>query len=531
MDENFELAPLRIIRRETALSRYPLHKLVKTKENFSIEIRRQNAYGEFAFQWKVSYNSDYGQPGPLAYKLDTLIINRRIEQAPRPIPSEIRLGSLREIAEEMGLGGDTSSLKKALHQNASAYITAKFKYTGKDGRERTAEFGKTRYGVIFTGQTLEDGRAADAVYIELHDWYRDLLNESQTRPLDYDYLKDLPPLAQRLYELLSFQMYATLRNNRSQARYLYSDFCTYAPATRYDNYEQVKKQMHKIHTPHKQAGYIASVEFQKTSDQNDRPDWMMVYTPGPKARAEYAAFTKRGRGEAMELFPLEGDEVAPPSQTSTTTSVLPARELSAGEQALVARLVALEVAEGTAQELVRSYAGVVAAQLDALPQRDLQGVRDRAAWLIAAIKENYSLPERVVQEKKRATHRQQEKARQAYEIARQRHEKAHSATYGQYLDERVSFIKTAHPEAYNAFETETAAERLKSLRVFGNRPDSPLAKIVVAGIVTEYFQNHPQCPILDFWQWDQAHNPTPFQQQPPDEERGKGGDEEREDQA
>lgn len=517
MDENFELAPLRIIRRETALSRYPLHKLVKTKENFSIEIRRQNAYGEFAFQWMVSYNSKYGQPGPLAYKLDTLIINRRIEQAPRPIPSEIRLGSLREIAEELGLGGDTSLLKKALHQNASAYITAKFKYTGKDGRERTAEFGKTRYGVLFTGQTLEDGRAADAVYIELHDWYRELLNESQTRPLDYDYLRDLPPLAQRLYELLSFQMYATLRNNRPQARYLYSDFCTFAPATRYDNYEQVKKQMHKIHAPHKQAGYIASVEFHKTSDQEQRPDWLMVYTPGPKARGEYAAFTKRGRGETMDLFPAEGDDPSAPASRGTVPLALAGRELSAAEQALVTRLVAVEIAETTAQELVRAQAEVVAAQLEALPLRDLQGVRDRAAWLIAAIKENYSLPERVGQEKARESRRQQEKAKQAYETARQRHEKAHSATYGRYLDERVSFIQTAHPEAYSAFEAATAEERQKSLRVFGNRPDSPLAKMVVAGMVAEYFHHHPQCPILDFWQWDQAHNPTPFQGQPPGE--------------
>lgn len=518
MDENFELAPLRIIRRETALSRYPLHKLVKTKENFSIEIRRQNALGEFIFQWKVSYNSEYGQPGPLAYKLDTLIINRRIEQAPRPIPSEIRLGSLREIAEEMGLGGDTSLLKKALHQNASAYITAKFKYTGKDGRERTAEFGKTRYGVLFTGQTLEDGRAADGVYIELHDWYRDLLNESQTRPLDYDYLKDLPPLAQRLYELLSFQMYATLRNQRPQARYLYSDFCTYAPATRYDNYEQVKKQMHKIHAPHKQAGYIASVEFQKTSDQNNRPDWLMVYTPGPKARAEFAAFTRRGRGETMDLFPLEGDE-PPPPKSAAAPLALEARTLSAAEQALVTRLVAVEIAEATAQELVRAQAEVVSAQLEALPLRDLQGVRDRAAWLIAAIKENYSLPERIAQEKNKEARRQQEKVRQAYETARQRHEKAHSATYGRYLDEQVRFIQTAHPEAYSAFEAATAEERQKSLRVFGNRPDSPLAKMVVAGMVAEYFHHHPQCPILDFWQWDQAHNPTPFQGQPPGERK------------
>ena len=43
------------------------------------------------------------------------------------------------------------------------------------------------------------------------------------------YLRDLPPAAQRLYELLSFKMYGALRNKRLRVRYAYSEFCTHAP--------------------------------------------------------------------------------------------------------------------------------------------------------------------------------------------------------------------------------------------------------------------------------------------------------------
>ena len=65
------------------ISRYPVHRLAR-KGDIRIEVTEGDR--EAALLWRVSYNSEYGQPGPLAYKVDTLIINRRIEEAYRPIP-------------------------------------------------------------------------------------------------------------------------------------------------------------------------------------------------------------------------------------------------------------------------------------------------------------------------------------------------------------------------------------------------------------------------------------------------------------
>jgi hypothetical protein len=220
-----ELSPLNPIRVETALSRYPVHRLAR-KGNIDIEIREQNANGETTIRWEVDYSKKHGQPGPLAYKVDTLVVNRRIEEAPRPIPKLIKLGSLRDICRELGMseGENVNTIRKALRQNAFAGITAKTSYRLADGTPRTLEADFTRYSVIFTGEELPDGRKADAVYVIMNDIYMIVINGAMTRPLDYDYLKSLSPGPQRFYELLSYQMYSALKWGRPRAKLTYSEF-------------------------------------------------------------------------------------------------------------------------------------------------------------------------------------------------------------------------------------------------------------------------------------------------------------------
>jgi hypothetical protein len=285
MGQQEELTTVNRIRVETTLSRFPIHRLSRTGTAVI------DLYPDV--QWRVSHNTDYGQPGPLAYKIDTLVINRRLDRAPRPLPEVLKLGSLREICRELGQSDhDTDIVKKALHQNASAYITAKVRQT-KKGRDKWVEIGYTRYSVIFTGEVLPDGQTADAVYIVLNPQHRKFLNEVEVRPLDYDYLFQLSPAPQRLYELLSFPMYGALSNDRPRARLRYSEFCTFAPVTRYFDYDPVKKQMSKIHKPHRESGYVARVQFQETQDAKGNRDWEMFYTPGPRAIAEFGAFSRR----------------------------------------------------------------------------------------------------------------------------------------------------------------------------------------------------------------------------------------------
>jgi hypothetical protein len=240
-----DLAPLHIIRTETVLSRLPLHNLAK-KGRVNIHITQKNADGDITLHWDVSYSEKYGQARQLAYKLDTIVINRRLEDYHRPLPYVIRLGSLTDLAHQCRLGRDTNSVKKALLQNAAAFITAKLRYRATDGTERTLEAGFTRYSVVFTGERLPDGTTADAVYLLLNAPYWEVLNHAPTRPLDYDYLTALPPAAQRCYEILSYKLFAALKYRHAQATLLYSEYCTFSAQQRYPDYPHVKKQMYKV---------------------------------------------------------------------------------------------------------------------------------------------------------------------------------------------------------------------------------------------------------------------------------------------
>jgi hypothetical protein len=439
-------SPIRI---ETALSRYPVHRLAKQGE-INIDFREKDERGEVTLQWRVTYNTGFGQPGPLAYKLDTLIVNRRIEEAPRPVPPLIRLGSHKDICREIGVaeGGRTLKQQKiAFHQNASSYITAKITYKAKDGTQRDAEIGDTRYAVVFTGEKLPDGRRADAIYIILHDFYRDIINSSRVRPLDYDYLKSLAPAPQRFYELLSYQMYATIKNDRPRAKLLYSELCTYAPLVRQHDWDVVRPQLARIHAPHRKSGYVGEVDFQHTLDRDGRPDWIMLYQPGLKARAEYRAFARRGGPAVIEVEPLVLDP--------------PPRPAAPGPSPLEAELIGRGITPAMAGELVRDHGEEkVRAQLehlDWLAEKKPGKIADPAAWLVAAIRNGHGAPKGFVS---KAERRRREEARQAKERAeaedrrRRREEEARERALREEVD---AYLKRLTPAEREALEAEALA--------------------------------------------------------------------------
>jgi hypothetical protein len=390
--EQAELLPLNTIRTETVLSRFPVHRLSK-RGHINIEITETGSEGELKTKWKVSHNSEYGQPGPLEYKLDTIFINRKIEEVGTPVPTIIKLGSRHEIAAELGLGRDTNTVKKALLKNASAFITLKRTYTTREGKEKKVEAAFTRYSLVFTGEKLPDGRAADAVYLVLNDIYREILNTAQTRPLDYDYLRELTPGSQRLYELLSYQIFAALRNERPRAKMLYSYYCTRAPQTRYSDYDHVKKQMYKLHAPHKRSGYITAIEFREVVDGAGQPDWEMLYTPGRRAKAEFRDSMRKPRRQEVERRSARPE--LPPALAAAPAPI--------ANDPLVEHLIMLGVMEPKARDLVKTHRTAVEEQIAAFPYREEgKGRRNVAGWLIAAIEGNYELPASYLEAKAKA---------------------------------------------------------------------------------------------------------------------------------
>lgn len=326
-----EYLPVSTTRVETALSRFPIHNLTKS-EKIAIRINRKNQAGETDISWSVSPSRDHGEPRQLAYKLDTLVINRRIDEANRPVPRLLRLGTLRDICRQLGVqmnGPQAHAIKQALYQNAFAGITAKVSYKSADGRTRRFEKGFTRYSVYFAGEELpNEVGTADAVYIFMNEDYWQLLNNAIFRPLDYEYQKALSAGAQRFYELVSFAMYAALSKRRDEAKLVYSDYCLRAPQTRYYTRAKVQKQMYKLHRPHVKEGYLKDVRYRQTTDQDGQADWEIFYTPGPRARAQYTFFTNRQKSEVFEVSQVEGSLM--PAEAPATDSGFLEKLLSRG---------------------------------------------------------------------------------------------------------------------------------------------------------------------------------------------------------
>ncbi len=122
------LVPLHVIRTETVLSKLPMHNLAK-RGNLNIHIEKRDEHGKIDLYWEVAPNPKFGDSRQLSYKLDTIVINQRIDQLDRPLPKLIKLGSLRDIARELGLPpSDTNNIRDAALKNAATFITAKITY-------------------------------------------------------------------------------------------------------------------------------------------------------------------------------------------------------------------------------------------------------------------------------------------------------------------------------------------------------------------------------------------------------------------
>src|SRR6266851_8894674 len=65
--------------------------------------------------------------------------------------------------------------------------------------------------------------------------------------------------------------------------------------------------MYNGHRPHLHSGYLVKVQYEAITDDAGRPDWLLHYTPGPKARAEYAAFMYQPGAEAAAARTLPTD--------------------------------------------------------------------------------------------------------------------------------------------------------------------------------------------------------------------------------
>lgn len=454
-----DLTPLAIIRTETVLSRLPIHNLAK-KGSINIRIIRKTPSGEVDLLWKVSPSRDHGEPRQLAYKLDTLVINRRIEEQGRPLPKLIRLGSLNQLCTELGLaesGKNKNDLRNALRQNAGAFITAKLNYKSADGGVRDLEADFTRYSLLLTGDKLPNGKKADAVHLILNDPYREVLNNAPIRPLNYDYLKELPPAAQRFYELISYKIFGALENRKPQARISYSEYSTYSAQRRYYQFWKVNRQMTPIHQRHLASGYLSDVRYQETTDASGSPDWDMFYTPGPKARAEYEAFTRK---RLAALGVSQSETVVSGQRENREAPEIPAASAEQGiDPALVAEITKRGVI--LTDRLRESLRNLAPGQhvMDQLEYGDSVKGRQGPGFYVWLLKNNVTPPDDFPTSRKRRLWDEARQAREHKDQQRASLELAYDHYREQEIEKHISGLREGkYPELVEAKKKELAAQ-------------------------------------------------------------------------
>jgi len=461
-----ELQPIVRIGVESELSKYPLHNLSQ-RDIINIEIRETNERGQLV-KWEVSYNNRFGRAGPLAYKVDAMVLNRRIDEARRlpvytadldafgntnPIPEVLPIGSLSEIAEMLQLGNDTPAVKRALRQNVGIIINAKIKHKRADGTEKSIEAVFSRYNVVFTGEDLPGGAKADGVYLVLNKLYREILNLAPIQPQNWTHT-EMPAASHRLYVLLSSRMYATLESNGREAKMLYSYLCERAPLTRHRDYQKFKSQIYKIQKPLKEVGYIDKVRWEQREDSGGL-DWMMCFTPGPLAKAEYNEFNP-----TKKQIPIEPGELTPVRKgrlpRSLNSAPAPGSE---PRSAILAELARRGVGEADAIPLLNNLLpGQFVLDLleygDYLIARKQGKIENPPGFYISLLRRNVPLPPGFISSRKareiQAANRAKQQARREQQQTAERTEQEHRNR----LDARIDALP--EERRWNLFEQAKA---------------------------------------------------------------------------
>jgi hypothetical protein len=482
-------------------------------------IEKHGFRGSTISKWSVSPSRDFGEPGPLAYDFDTLFLNRMIDLMRPDIQRIFKIGdSLSDVNRALGRSGtrNTEQLKRAILQNVGVTIQADIHYKGKDGVERDFGFAASRYSVVFVGERLPGGKKAGAIHIILNEIFLEYLRNAQTRPLDYNYLCDLPPAPRRFYELISPEIYgAIIKNQKNQkASSLYSELCMFAPLARSFDWEVVRKQMARIHKPHSESGYISKVSFEKTEDKDGNPDWHIFYTPGRKAFREFREFAPKKAAAQLFAVSMPIDLVLQEGlfaegQEDGTYDDAPIQQGAAdkADRTIVERLMGYGIDETRAAQLIEKDSAEARLWADAWPHQNQKGMENPPAVLASFIEKcRRPLPagykKALEMEAKRKEQEEREERQRAYDFYSQ----YFTPQYLLKLENEYLAIEKAQPEPYKAFQHWLKKNHDRGIQILNS--EELRRKITLRRAIEFFNEIRPELDIRlsTFEEWDESEN-------------------------
>jgi hypothetical protein len=104
--------------------------------------------------------------------------------------------------------------------------------------------------------------------------------------------------------------------------------------------------------------------------------------------------------------------------------------------------------------------------------------------------------------------------RQAVEDARKAHQDQFTEAFNQYESSLLTTFAVEHPELVETFEEKNRVRlaRMKDMspkfvEQMKTRLEDPAEK---AKMFAEFLRDEKKVEVLDFWKWDELHNPAPF---------------------
>ena len=193
----------------------------------------------------------------------------------------------------------------------------------------------------------------------------------------------------------------------------------------------------------------------------------MLYTPGPKARAEYRAFARRGGPAVLEVEPLVLDP--PPRPAAPGPSPLEAELIGRG----ITPAMAVDLVREHGEEKVRLQIDI----LDGLPEKRRAKIADPAAYLVTAIRNGHAAPKGFVgraERQAREEARQAQERKEAEDRRRRRAEAAREKAERQAIDAYWSALTPEQQVELDAAATAQAdptevAQESGALRKLGQR--------------------------------------------------------------
>lgn len=277
---------------EFNLWKHPLFFISKSAEgsNQVIDVRFKTDNGDG--YWRVAPSVDYGAGGQFE-DLTLIIINKIINEMPRPIENPINIGPLSRILQLMGysnsegsLGGKAyARLKLAIRRIASLTISSKYAFYDKErGRHLAGADGVFHIfdSCLFVGEETSDRIKAESNLIWLNNTLLKSLNRRYVGPIDLDFYQNLKPLSRAIFKMLQIVFFATKGTNLP-AQFRYSTLCEKTTITRQKKLYIAKSVMNPAHQELMSTGYIERFEWIKIKGVKD--DWKLYYWPGPRAHS------------------------------------------------------------------------------------------------------------------------------------------------------------------------------------------------------------------------------------------------------